>query len=460
MASLLLVTNGPAGMRFSTIELGRRLRAAGHEVTVLADGEAEALVRHHGLAFRSLPAGSTAPRAVEDRGTGWSKRWRQRQGRREAAILASGARDLADPLRAVQPDLVLLDGEMQEHVIVAAASGVPLALTNTFCSIWRQAGSPPPHTDIRPGQGWQGTRFGTGAAWTAFLLRKRFRERWRWLDQAGADRVSVLRTLAKKQGFDFRGRADAGQWLIPRTYPAYPALSLHALEFEFSDQPPENVHFTGPLVLRDRLEPPHGARDRERLDAIVRAHGSGDADRLLVYGGFGSFFTVEPGWVGRLFDAFRERPDWSLVMPVSSSASMPRDLVERAPDNVHLFDWLPQLEVLPHCDVAVVHGGINTIDECVLARVPMLVCSGRETDMPGNQARVVHHGLGLAADGDRDGPLQIRKALEQLAAEACFREALQRHAEAYERYEREQVAERIIENLLEMVRSSQGRAWP
>ena len=31
MASLLLVTNGPAGMRFSTIELGRRLRTAGQK---------------------------------------------------------------------------------------------------------------------------------------------------------------------------------------------------------------------------------------------------------------------------------------------------------------------------------------------------------------------------------------------------------------------------------------------
>jgi UDP:flavonoid glycosyltransferase YjiC (YdhE family) len=453
MASLLLVTNGPAGMRFSTIELGRRLRAAGHEVTVLADGETEALVRHHGLAFRHLGAAKPVPSSVQTRGTGWAGRWRHRQGRREAAIVASGARVLADHLRAVQPDLVLLDGEMQEHVIVAAASGVPLVLTNTFCSIWRQAGSPPPHTEIRPGRGWTGTRFGTGVAWAAFLLRKRFREGWRRLEQAGADRVSVLRTLAEEQGFDFRRGADVGQWLIPRTYPAFPALSLHALEFEFSHQPPENVHFTGPLVLRDRLDPPLGACDRERLDAILRTHDPGEAGRLLAYGGFGSFFTVEPGWVGKLFDAFRERPDWSLVLPVGSRASMPPELVERTPANVHLFDWLPQLEVLPHCDVAVVHGGINTIDECVLAGVPMLICNGRETDMPGNQARVLHHGLGLAADADRDGSAEIMGALELLHSEVRFAEALRKQAEAYEAYERDRVAERVIEHLLDATRT-------
>ncbi|MEE4174538.1 MAG: glycosyltransferase [Xanthomonadales bacterium] len=450
MASLLLVTNGPAGMRFSAIELGRRLQAAGHAVTVLADGEAEALVRHHGLAFRCLDVGSS--QMSEARRTGWIRRWRQRASRREAAIVASGARGLVEHLRSVQPDLILLDGEMQEHVLVAAASGVPLALMNTFCSIWRQAGSPPPHTTTRPGEGWLGSRPGAWLAWTAFLLRKRLRERIRWFREAGGDPVSVLRALADEQGFDFRRGADAGQWLMPRTYPAFPALSLHAAEFEFSERPPENVVYTGPQVLRERLDPPLEARDRERLDELVGVHGPRGRGRPLVYGGFGSFFTAEAGWVGKLFDTFRERPDWSLVLPVGGRGGLPPGLADRVPANVHVFDWLPQLEVLPHCDVAVVHGGINTIDECVLARVPMLVCNGRETDMPGNQARVVHHGLGLAADPGRDGPPQIRRALEQLQGDSRFVEALERQAEAYERYERDRMAERAIENLLDSAR--------
>ncbi len=442
MASLLLVTDGPAGMRFSTVELGRRLRLAGHEVTVLTDPEAEALVRHHGLGFLALASRSGAAGKA-----GWLQRWNHRQACREAALAASGARDLAGQLHQVRPDLILLDGEMQEHVIAAAASGIPLVLMNTFCSIWRQEGSPPPHTTTRPGQGLLGSRFGIWLAWTAFLGRKRVREWSRRLSQGGCDRVSVLRMFAGELNFPFRREADAGQWLVPRTYPSFPAVSLHAGEFEFAARAPEKVHYLGPLVLRERLDPPLGEADRDRLARVLQAHAARGKEQLLVYGGFGSFFTANRGWVRRLFDAFRERPDWSLVLPLGGQ-DLPADLADRLPDNIHVFDWLPQLEVLSHCDLAVVHGGINTIDECVLARVPMLVINGRETDMPGNQARVVHHGLGLAADAAHDTPERILASLERIRTDPRFAEALERQAAAYAAYEKNRVAEGVIERLL------------
>lgn len=446
MARLLLVTNGPAGMRFSTIELGRRLRAAGHEVTLLADEPAEPLARQHGLGYRRLEPERAA--ADANPAAGWLYRWRTRAARREEAIAASGARELIEHLRAVEPDLLLLDGEMQEHVIVAAASGVPLALLNTFASIWRQAGSPPPHTTIRPGEGWQGTRVGVALAWNAFLARKRTREWLRALRQAGADRVSVLRTLAREQGFDFRRGADAGQWLVPRTYPGFPALSLHGKEFEFAPEPPSQVHYLGPLVLRERLDPPLAPADRTRLETLFEGSGPKGEGAPLFYAGFGSFFTAEPAWVKNLFQAFSERPDWSLVLPLGGKRTLPKDLERRRPPNVHVFSWLPQLHVLRHCDAAVVHGGINTIDECVLAGVPMLVCNGRETDMPGNQARVTHHGLGLAADAARDTPEKIVSALDRLRGESSFAEAVASMRRAFEAYEQDAVAEKVIEALL------------
>ena len=73
----------------------------------------------------------------------------------------------------------------------------------------------------------------------------------------------------------------------------------------------------------------------------------------------------------------------------------------RLPEGAHAFPWVPQLDVLRHADGCVTHGGINTLDECVLNLVPMLVYCGFETDMAGNTGRVVHHGIGLAGDRDR-----------------------------------------------------------
>ncbi len=56
----------------------------------------------------------------------------------------------------LNPDLVLINGEMHEHIIAAWAAGVPLALLNSFVSIWRQPGLPPPHASGTSGRRMEG----------------------------------------------------------------------------------------------------------------------------------------------------------------------------------------------------------------------------------------------------------------------------------------------------------------
>ena len=121
------------------------------------------------------------------------------------------------------------------------------------------------------------------------------------------------------------------------------------------------------------------------------------------------------------------------------------------PQGVHAFRWLPQLEVLRHADVAVTHGGINTIDECVLHGTPMLIYCGFETDMGGNTSRVVHHGLGIAGDRRRDRAGDIAGHLEHLLSDERFGQSVARMRRAYEAYRRERVAERVVEELAEGV---------
>ena len=114
----------------------------------------------------------------------------------------------------------------------------------------------------------------------------------------------------------------------------------------------------------------------------------------------------------------------------------------------------PQLEILKHADVAINHGGINTIDECVLAGVPMLVSCGGETDMAGNTARIVHHGIGLAADPERDTTDRILGRLDRLLVDDVFKHNLVRMGRAYRAYAENGVAEGVIDELLAGQRGS------
>lgn len=446
MARILAVTDGMLGMRSATIELGRQLVAAGHSVTFAGPEADRERARDHGLAFIALSTNETMAFYARDGERGLLERLRDIAERRREARRVTGVDAFVDLLRRETPDLLLLDAEMHEHIIVAIGAGVPLALMNTFCSVWRLPGSPPPHTLVTPGQGLRGTRPAIAISWLAFRLRKRLRFlRLRW-KRMGCDRPGLLRRLAREHGVDPRRETDMSQWPIPWAYPRVPALSLHALEFEFVTEPPPGVAFVGPMQLTKRGPDTLPEEERRRLDRVLERHATSDSDRRLLYAGFGSVFTVQGRWLQALFEAVGRRPEWDLVLSLGGSASM--DALGSLPENVHAFRWPPQLELLARADAAIVHGGINTIDECVLARVPMLVCCGFQTDMAGNTARVAHHGIGLAAEPRRDRASDIERRLDQLLGDQDVAQRLKSMQRAYLAYAEDGVAARAVKQIL------------
>ena len=444
MANILCVTNGLAGILFSSLELVRRLSNAGHRVVYASFSSARLAVEACGLELLELPKSEVEEFLRRDRERGWIWRGLRTAERREQALESLRVRGFADTVRETAADLLLIDGEMHEHVISASASGVPIALLNTFSSIWKRPGLPPPHHLVRPGRGLSGSRVGLGLLWELLRLRKRLRALRLRLACAGCDRLSLLRRLAVEAGFDFRGETDFGQWLIPFTYRRLPVLSLHAREFEFPHQPPDHVHYVGPMVSRRRPEPPPGDRVAAELEETYRR--AATENGKLIYAGFGSFSSTDRSVLRQLVEAVRGHPDWQLVASVGEELA-PSALGE-LPANVATYPWVPQPEVLQHAHVAVVHGGINTIDECVLAGVPMLVYCAFETDMAGNTARVEHHGIGIAGDPRHDSAESVRSHLERLSSEPGFARRLGALRASYLAYEENGIAESVVESLL------------
>jgi UDP:flavonoid glycosyltransferase YjiC (YdhE family) len=43
------------------------------------------------------------------------------------------------------------------------------------------------------------------------------------------------------------------------------------------------------------------------------------------------------------------------------------------PDNVSVLSWVSQVELLKHVSLAVVHGGLGSIKECIYFRIPMII---------------------------------------------------------------------------------------
>jgi len=64
------------------------------------------------------------------------------------------------------------------------------------------------------------------------------------------------------------------------------------------------------------------------------------------------------------------------------------------PENIKIFEWVSQIEVLKFCKVAIIHGGFNSVKECIFYGVPMIIFP-MGYDQPENANRVEFHGLGV-----------------------------------------------------------------
>lgn len=453
---ILCVSSGLAGMLYSSVELARRLAAVGHRLTYASFPDARGLVEDHGLDFLPLDPSRYEEFLEADAGASALHKLLNLRERRQRATGSMELGGFARAVHDVNPDLILIDGEMHEHIILASASGVPMALLNTFSSIWKRPGLPPPHCLVMPGVGWKGTRPGISMLWLALRLRKLGVASSLRARRFGCDRISLLHDLAHKVGFDLRREIDVSHWLMPFTYRRPRVLSLHALEFEFPHRPLEQVRYVGPMVLERRNERPMAPNEHAKLEAVFERRRNAGGEHKLIFAGFGSVFSTDRALLHRLLGVVRERPNWELV--ISLSGRVPPEDLDPLPERVHACSWVPQMDVLRHADVVVTHGGINTIDECVISGVPMLVFCGGETDMAGNTARIEYHGIGIAGDRRRDSTEDIRHHVDRLLSEPSFAANLGRLRQLYLSYTEGHVAERAVRELLDQPR--EDRASP
>ncbi len=196
------------------------------------------------------------------------------------------------------------------------------------------------------------------------------------------------------------------------------------------------------MVLERRDDRPMAPDEHAKLEAVFERRREAGGERKLIFAGFGSVFSTDRALLQRLVGIVRERPNWELV--ISLSGRVPPADLDPLPERVHAFSWVPQMDVLRHADVVVTHGGINTIDECVISGVPMLVYCGGETDMAGNTARIEYHGIGIAGDRRRDSTEDIRHHVDRLLSEPGFATNLGRLRQHYLAYAEDRVAERAI----------------
>lgn len=121
--------------------------------------------------------------------------------------------------------------------------------------------------------------------------------------------------------------------------------------------------------------------------------------RPVVYVSFGSFLSARSDVLASVAAAL-SGIDVDVMLATGSA-----DVADLGylPDRWLARPYLPQVACLAHTDVAVTHGGNNTVTECLHHGVPMVVLPF-STDQFAGAAAVEHHGCGIALDPNASSP--------------------------------------------------------
>ncbi|HEX5116985.1 MAG TPA: nucleotide disphospho-sugar-binding domain-containing protein [Pseudonocardiaceae bacterium] len=103
----------------------------------------------------------------------------------------------------------------------------------------------------------------------------------------------------------------------------------------------------------------------------------------------------------------------------------PPDRLPDVPDNVLVAERVPMLDLLPHMDVVLGHGGVNTTSEALANGVPLVLAPIRH-DQPEMAGQVVAAGAGVRVRFRRATPDQLAAAVTDVLDNTAYRAAARR----------------------------------
>lgn len=116
-------------------------------------------------------------------------------------------------------------------------------------------------------------------------------------------------------------------------------------------------------------------------------------------------------------------------------------------ENITVVKWISQLDILGIASVAVIHGGLGAIKECIHHGVPMVVLPIMR-DQPANARRVVYHQLGVALDINCVQEQDLAGHIQQVLNSEAIRENLANMKQRFALLDEENLGVAIIERII------------
>jgi MGT family glycosyltransferase len=218
------------------------------------------------------------------------------------------------------------------------------------------------------------------------------------------------------------------QWILDGMFDFQQRVGVAPVDLRFSDRLvlsyttpellgspevfPDHYVFTGPAITP---RPERSDFPWDRLDP--------DRKRVLVHLG-----TLNAGLGDRFFATAIEGLADKVQLIIAASSEM----VPNPPEGVIVRDYVPQLELLPHLDAVLCHGGHNTVVESLAHGVPLVIAPIRD-DQPIHAQQVAQAGAGLRIRFGRLSARELSEAVMRVIEEPSFRAAAGSIRQSFER---------------------------
>ncbi len=166
--------------------------------------------------------------------------------------------------------------------------------------------------------------------------------------------------------------------------------------------------FIGPVINTTRPDAPWPIRR--------------EPDQTLIYIAVGTLYQADLQFFQHCLDAFGD-PRWAVILSVGKAVDP--GALGTMPDNFTVAQYVPQLAILDEADLFVTHGGMNSINEAVMAEVPMVVVPNT-IEQAANAVRVEQLRAGRYLEPSAVTAHGLRSAAEAVLADPGVKDGLQR----------------------------------
>jgi zeaxanthin glucosyltransferase len=307
----------------------------------------------------------------------------------------------------------------------------------------------PPFTSFYLSNGnWSGKMY-SNFLWLLKLSKYRFNYLYNRTLSSGQDNFSILKKIGRDYNIDIKKRIE-----IKRSFGVgvkeLSRIIISPAAFDFPHPEKEMVYRVGPLVDIKRDGNISEARYSillARIEATKK-----DNNGFVVYCSLGTISSNFKKEVTKFFKKMvqvsKSNADYLFILSTGKDFNI-NDLYP-IPDNLFVFDFVPQVNLLHYCDLMITHGGMNSITECIYNDVPMLIYPlSPHWDQPGNSARAVFHGLGLRGKIKKDSAKMISKKLNRIKSNHGY--YLKNVTEMKKKFEEKNQSDEVLEIIHNML---------